>query len=158
MKDEDRSDKIDKAISILKENSRVDPRSGKRFTTQEAFYKVCQETEGLSKEQTKAVSDAIVTMADAGARLTSEDLAEKIKEAKDNGDDPKSLVSETRMTVQGGKLSTTVWAETRNNNPRSPDADPIIKHGRVRVDLRLNKALMADTATMVRDRIMEAMG
>ena len=145
-------DQVQQIVNTIKEDGKINDNEDKRFTTKELYFKMGNDICGIPKQQITAVSDFNNKLCDAAIRVATDDLADRIKDAKSNGNDPKDLKSEVRMPIHGGRLSAEVFAERRHNNPRDPE-HKIINRGSSKIALRMNDAITKTAAAHAKDTI-----
>lgn len=140
-------------VDYIKSAGKMNEAGNSRMLTKEDYFKMASDIFGISRKQITTGSDFNNALCDAGIRVSADDLAERIKTAKANGEDPRGLKNETRMPIHGGRIIASVDAERSHNNPHSKTSEKVVKKGSARIAFRMSSAVTTDAATHARDLI-----
>ena len=150
------SDSKNSAETFILGHSKLSDDGTSRTVTQSDYLKLVQEQHNIEPGVVKALAVAQKDIVSGAIAVATADLANAIAAAKKNGDDPRELEADVRISQPGGAVTVGVIGERTTTNPKT--GDKIINHGVVSVKVRSKTLIDPDAAKDAREKIAKLIG
>ena len=155
-------DKINTVKQLLKDASDLNVKTkgdgpysdSIRTINKSTVEKIYKDEFALTKEILKSVVVADVAMVNAAVLLAGDDVTERVKEARDKGDDPKNIRSDVRIAGNQGTINTRVAAYKSGPIPGSDKTYE--KYGAASVSIKVSNSGFRDSQTSVAEALEKA--
>jgi len=149
--DETKAKDVQAVASYIREHGKLNAAGDSRQLTQSPFYDLMGDQFSLTKPVLQTVGYAYKTVANATVEVGTTDLAQRIEEAKEKGEDPKGLQSSVRISTPWGPLETDVFATHSVPNPS--DGSRTERPGVIKFKVKTNSWIDAEAAEKARKTI-----
>lgn len=143
------------ADEFIREHSKMSD-TKKRSVTKADYLNYMSSAHGLNRQHVEAVSQGNRELISGAISVTAADLADKIKAAKKDGNDPADLDGNTSITTADGQIKVRVQAQTTNRSPQT--GEQIVKHGRTSVRVITSNAVLKEPSADAQALIGKLMG
>lgn len=153
------------AIDFITDKAKFDDDKG-RFNVGKADYYSYGDSRGVPKDMFTAVTEVNRDLAKGAIHVAADRLAEQVKTAVKNNEDPRDLEFKGTIQTAEGKLEARVMTQRVRPVPARQDAEgnvvsektTVTKNGPSSLSLVISKAVKRDAGEYAENKITEALG